>query len=205
MTDTAIRTEQRPLPQHYIFDNVIGGEELIWIYNTLLSTNLWNLSRTSSPKAAGLPSMSFPGLNIETRGYIHTEFLSGYFKSIVFRVRELCKKNNNLVLPPVIQRIHVGAKSSFSKTEFHVDSNDENTWTILGFLNPVWKTKDGGEFFLEDHKVEYKAGRFVVFPSKTLHDGGYVKNEKLNYWRIAVNIILDHGEDNSRRSANLAS
>jgi hypothetical protein len=42
--------------------------------------------------------------------------------------------------------------------------------------------------------VEYKAGRFVVFPSRTRHDGGYVKNEKLNYWRVAVNIILDSGE-----------
>src|SRR5262245_9314460 len=41
---------------------------------------------------------------------------------------------------PNIQRIHVGAKSSFSR----------------------------GEFFLEHHKVEYKAGRFVVFPSNTL-------------------------------------
>jgi len=56
----------------------------------------------------------------------------------------------------------------------------------------VWNAKDGGEFFLEDHKIEYKSGRFVVFPSNTLHDGGYVKNEKLNYWRVAVNIILDN-------------
>ena len=30
-----------------------------------------------------------------------------------------------------------------------------------------------------------------------LHDGGYVKNEKLNYWRVAVNIILDNGERGS--------
>ena len=198
MTEAAIRTEQDSLPEHYIFDNVIGGEELVWIYNKLLSTNAWNLTRTSNSKAAGLPSMSFPGLNIETRGYIHTEFLSGYFRSIIFRIKALAKKSNNLILPPNIQRIHVGAKSSFSKTEFHVDSNEGNAWTILGFLNPVWNAGDGGEFFLEDHKVEYKAGRFVVFPSKTLHDGGYVKNEKLNYWRVAVNIILDNGEDNSR-------
>jgi hypothetical protein len=45
------------------------------------------------------------------------------------------------------------------------------------------------EASFEDHKVEYKAGRFVVFP---LHDGGYVKNEKLN--NRAVNIILDDEE-----------
>ena len=90
-------------------------------------------------------------------------------------------------------RLRVG----ISKTEFHVDSDDETAWTILGFLNPVWNAKDGGEFFLENHKVEYKTGRFIVFPSRTLHDGGYVKNEKLNYWRVAVNIILDNGERGS--------
>src|SRR5262249_55183847 len=117
------------------------------------------------------------------------------FRSLVFRIRHLAKKNNGLTLPPNIRRIHVGAKSSHSKTEFHVDSEKENRWTILGFLNPVWNAADGGEFFLEKYKVEYRPGRFLVFPSNTLHDGGYVKNEKLSYWRVAVNIILGHEEE----------
>jgi hypothetical protein len=194
MTDEARNTEHSLLPEHYIFDEVVGAEELLWIYHKLLSASSWTLTRTSSPNAVGLPSMSFPGLNIETRGYIHVDFLSGYFRSIVFRIRELAKKNHSVKLPPNIQRIHVGAKSSLSKTEFHIDSNDENVWTILGFLNPVWNAKDGGDFFLEDHRVQYKAGRFVVFPANTLHDGGYVKNERLSYWRIAVNIILDNAD-----------
>ena len=195
MTDQARSTEKHLSPEHYIFDGVIGADELLWIYHELLSTSGWTLTRTSKDaKAFGVPFFSFPGLNIETAGDIHVDFLSGYFRSIVFRIRALAKKKNSVILPPNIQRIHVGAKSSFSKTEFHVDSKDENVWTILGFLNPVWNARDGGEFFLKDHKVEYKAGKFVVFPSNTLHDGGYVKNEKLNYWRVAVNIILDNGE-----------
>src|SRR5262249_28559661 len=196
MTDEARSIEKQSLPEHYLFDGVIGAEELMWIYHELLSTSSWSLTRMSMD-AKGLsllPFMSFPGLNIETRGDIHVDFLSGYFRSIVFRIRALADKNYGVILPPNIQRIHVGAKSSFSKTEFHVDSKKENVWTILGFLNPVWNARDGGEFFLKDHKVEYKVGRFVVFPSNTLHDGGYVKNEKLNYWRVAVNIILDNGE-----------
>jgi hypothetical protein len=189
-------TQQHLPPEHYIFDGVLGVDELLWIYHVLLSNSSWTLSRTSADdtKFASLPFMSFPGLNIEKRGDSNNDFLSGYFRSIVFRIRALAMKINGAALPPSIQRIHVGAKSSFSKTEFHVDANDENAWTILGFLNPVWNAGDGGEFFLEDHKVEYKSGRFVVFRSNTMHDGGYVKNEKLNYWRIAVNIILDHGE-----------
>jgi hypothetical protein len=167
-TDEARGTQKRLPPEHYIFDGVLGVDELLWTYHVLLSNSSWTLTRTSADDTN--------------------------FRSIVFRIRTLAMKNNGAVLPPSIQRIHVGAKSSFSKTEFHVDSNDENAWTILGFLNPVWNAGDGGEFFLEDHKVEYKSGRFVVFRSNTMHDGGYVKNEKLNYWRIAVNIILDHGE-----------
>jgi hypothetical protein len=195
MTEAARSTEKPLSPEHYIFDGVIGVDELLWIYHELLSTGSWALTRSSTgAKPAGLPFISFPGLNIETRGNIHNEFLSGYFRGIIFRIRELAKKETNLILPPNIQRIHAGAKSSFSKTEFHVDSNEENVWTILGFLNPVWNARDGGEFFLEDYRLEYRAGRFVVFRSNTLHDGGYVKNEKLNYWRVAVNIILDDEE-----------
>jgi hypothetical protein len=188
-----VMTNSAKSPEHYIFDGVIGIDELLWIYQELLSTESWSLTRSSRPVTAGLrPFMSFPGLEIETRGHIHLGLLSGYFRGVIFRIRELAMRNNGVILPPNIQRIHVGAKSSFSKTEFHVDSDKEDVWTILGFLNPVWDAKDGGEFFLKGHKIEYKAGRFVVFPSNTLHDGGYVKNEKLNYWRVAVNIILDN-------------
>ena len=201
MTDEARSTQKQLSPEHYIFDDVLGADELLWIYHELLSTSSWTLSRTSTgAKTASLPFMSFPGLNIETRGEIHVHFLSGYFRSVLFRIRALARRTNSINFPPNIQRIHVGAKSSFSKTEFHADSNDKSAWTILGFLNPVWNAKDGGEFFLQDHKVEYKAGRFVAFPSSTLHDGGYVRNEKLNYWRVAVNIILDHAESVGQRS-----
>jgi hypothetical protein len=195
MTNQARSIEERLSPEHYLFDGVIGTDELLWIYHELLSASSWTLTRSSKgSKGVSLPFFSFPGLHIETNGDSHIEFLSGYFRSIVFRIRALAAKNNGLVLPPNIRRIHVGAKSSLSKTEFHIDSEDETAWTILGFLNPVWNARDGGEFFLEHHKVEYRAGRFVLFPSRTLHDGGYVKDEKLNYWRVAVNIILDNGE-----------
>ena len=122
MTDEARSIEKQLSPEHYIFDGVIGAEELMWIYHELLSTSSWSLTRTSKDAKALslLPFMSFPGLNIETRGDIHVDFLSGYFRSIVFRIRALAEKNYSVILPPNIQRIHVGAKSSFSKTEFHV-------------------------------------------------------------------------------------
>lgn len=184
--------------KRYILDGVISGEELLWIYHRLLETPLWSLSRTSIPSTGPgrniIPFMGFPGLNIESRGEVCDEFLSGYFRSLIFRVKYQLKKDYSAQLPSKVKRIHVGGKSSFSRTEFHSDSEDENDWTILGFLNPVWNDKDGGEFYLDKEKIEYKAGRFVVFPSHVRHDGGYVVNESLSYWRVAANIILTKPE-----------
>jgi hypothetical protein len=195
MSDLARSVKTSSAPEHYIFDGVIGMEELLWVYHTLLSTRSWYLLRSSVRVAEpGLrPFMNYPGLIIEHEGKVHIEFLSGYFRSVIFRVRDRVKKLNGAELPPNILRIHAGAKSSLTKTEFHTDLNDERAWTVLGFVNPVWNTADGGEFFLEDQKIEYKSGRFIVFPSHIRHDGGYVKNETLNYWRVAINIILNHG------------
>jgi 2OG-Fe(II) oxygenase superfamily len=198
MADGAQRMDKAVSPEHYIFDGVVSADELLWIYHELLSTASWKLTHASARNAGGiLPFMSFPGLEIETRGHIQHEFLSGYFRGVIFRIRDLAKRTNGVILPANIRRIHVGAKSSFSKSEFHVDAKEEKVWTILGFLNPIWNAADGGEFFLDDHKIEYLAGRFVVFPSNIRHDGGYVKNEKLNYWRVAVNVILDDGNATS--------
>jgi hypothetical protein len=179
------------MQKRFILDNILGGEELLWIYHRLIETPAWNLSRTSPrPGRNMLPFMGFPGLDVETKGDIHNEFLAGYFRSILFRVKHTLRNDFNAQIPPEVRHIHVGAKSSFSKTEFHIDSSDKRYWTILGFLNPVWNAKDGGEFYLADEKIEYKAGRFIIFPSSIKHDGGYVVNETLSYWRIAVNIIL---------------
>ena len=177
----------------YCFDNVLGMDELLWIYHLLIESPSWSLARraTDGPRLRHLvPFVGFPGLEVETEGVIQNEFLAGYFRSIAFRIRNRFYKEFNAHLPSEVRRIHVGAKSSYSKTAFHIDSSIETDWTILGFLNPVWNAKDGGEFYLEDEKIEYKAGRFIVFPSSVEHDGGYVVNETISYWRVAVNIIL---------------
>ena len=84
----------------------------------------------------------------------------------------------------------MGAKNSKSETVFHTDNNDPLDWSILGFLTPVWKLEDGGEVRIEQEKINYKPGRFILFKSHLLHNGGYIKNNNLNYWRISLNIIL---------------
>lgn len=176
---------------YFVIDNVVSFDELLWIYHELIATPGWSLMRSSTGQVMPLiPFMSFPGLDIESNGVIEHEFLAGYFRSLVFRVRSHVRLGYGRELPPEIQRIHVGAKSSLSRTERHADSKDPSWWTILCFMNPVWNAQDGGEFKLEDDIIEYRAGRTVVFPSCKEHDGGFVRNEALNYWRVGVNIIL---------------
>lgn len=185
-------------PEHYVFDDVIGGEELLWIYHELIETPSWKLSWASNPLSIGTrPFMGFPGLLIQMDSDNRHGFLSGYFMGVIHRIRHAAKHRHSLALPIRIHRIHATGQSSLSKTEFHTDMDSDQFWTILGFLNPVWNAKDGGEFYLQDHKIEYKSGRFILFKSNTMHDGGFVVNEKLNYWRITVSIILG-GADESQ-------
>ena len=175
----------------YILDKVISMEELFWIYHSLLDTNGWNLTRSSKFKGVGFKAFgSFPGLNIETKGKSNNQFLSGYFHGLVFRIKNRLKTESNIVLPELIRRVHVGAKSSLSKTQAHRDSTNPKDWTIVGFLNPIWNNEDGGEISINNTKINYKPGRFIVFPSNLKHDGGFIKNENLNYWRITLNVIL---------------
>src|SRR5438034_10473270 len=106
MTDHARNTEKRLSPEHYIFDGVLGADELLWIYHELLCTSSWTLTRLSKGgKGSSLPFFSFPGLHIETDGHIHVAFLRGYFRSIVFRVSALSTKNNMLIFRQSLQCI----------------------------------------------------------------------------------------------------
>lgn len=181
---------------HYILDNVLSMPECLYLYHRLQETNSWYLSRSSiTPVSKTLTQFSsFPGFIVETEGEVFNEYFSGHFRSLIFKIRDILKKEHKQILPSTIKRIHLGAKNSQSKSKFHIDSKNENAWTILGFLNPVWNTKDGGEFYLEDTKIEYKTARFVIFKSNINHDGGFVTNDALNNWRISVNVILEDKE-----------
>ncbi len=179
--------------KYFIEDDIFSQKELLWIYHTLISTPSWSLTRTSkSLSLASNAFNSFPGLLIEQSGTVKETYLSGYFKSIIFRVQRNIYKKFSINLPDKIIRIAIGAKSSLSKTSFHYDDEDKDRWTILGFLNPIWNNKDGGHFYIEDEKIEFLPGRIVVFPSHIIHNGGYIENENLNYWRLSLNIILSN-------------
>ena len=179
------------MKKYYIIDNIIDKTENFRIYNNLVNTPSWSLNRSSTEINNLETSINnFPGMLIEQEGQISNLYLSGYFQCLTASIKNVFHKQHNFQLPDNIFRIHLGAKNNKSETLFHSDMNDNQSWTILGFLTPVWKAEYGGQINIEGEEIEYIPGRFIVFKSNILHNGGFVKNNNLDYWRISLNIIL---------------
>ncbi len=178
--------------RYFIIDDIISIEELNWLYQNLINSKSWSLTWTSKKESIALmPFNSFPGITIEDHGKIFESYLSGYFKSIQFRIYSRIKSLYSYELPCNIVRTAVCAKSSLSNSSIHLDSSDKDRWTILAFLNPSWDMNDGGEFYIENEKIDFIPGRVIVFPSFLMHNGGNVKAENHNDWRMVLNIIVD--------------
>lgn len=176
--------------QHFILDDILSSEELPLIYHELLKCESWSLANTTvSQGKTNIPFSSFPALHIESSSRVQVRCLSDYFRSVIIRIKSRLRKEHGIKLPSHIKRIHVGAKSSMTKSSFHINSRSKEDWTVPGFLNPIWDAADGGVSYLSDHKIENRSGRYIVFPSSVKQGGGCVSNEKLSYWRIAVNMI----------------
>ena len=173
----------------YTLDNIVSKNQLFRLYNIATQTNGWCLDRTSEGFNA-LESVSFPGMVIEEKGNFYNPYLAGYFHSLVDSIHLKFEKEYDFSLPSNICRIHLTAKNNTSETSFHRDSPDDS-WTILGFITPVWKLEDGGEFKLEGEIIPYIPGRFIIFRSNLVHNGGFVKTNNLDYWRLSLNIILN--------------
>jgi hypothetical protein len=179
------------MKKYYIMDNVIDKTENFKIYNNLINTAMWTLNRFSIVTNNLESSINnFPGMVVEQEGQSHNPYLSGYFHSLTSTVKNVFQNQYNFSLPDNIYRIHLGAKNDKTETLFHSDVEDSGSWTILGFLTPVWKAEYGGQINIEGEELEYIPGRFIVFKSNILHNGGFVANNNLDYWRISLNIIL---------------
>ena len=173
----------------YIYDELISNLELLWIYDTILNSEGWKINCHPGRNTTAAFS-THPVLVIQKEKEIINLFWAGYFQKLIFTIKDIIKKEDNLIIPNKIKRIHVIAKSSFSDSALHIDSNDENAYSIVGFLNPIWNNSDGGGFLLEDEIIQNKPGRFVIFKSNMIHDGIPISKKDLRYWRLLVNIIL---------------
>jgi hypothetical protein len=181
------------MKKYYILDNVLSKIETFKIYNNLINSPSWSLNRTSTLTSDNLESSlnRFPGNVIEQEGQVFNPYFSGYFNCLTSLIKDKFYNHYNFNLPNNVFRIHVVAKNDKSETLFHSDTKDNESWTVLGFLTPVWKSEYGGEVNIEGEKLDYIPGRFIIFKSNILHNGGYVNKNNLDYWRITLNIILE--------------
>ena len=173
----------------YVLDNLISNKELLWINDYILDSEGWKIN-CHPGNGINAAFSTHPVLLIQKESEIKNLFLAGYFQRIIFSISQKLREEKNLYLPYKIRRIHIIAKSSFSDSALHTDSEEENSWSIVGFLNPIWNNSDGGEFKINNELIKNKPGRFVVFRSNSYHDGMPINNKNLRYWRIVVNIII---------------
>ena len=170
-------------------DDIILQKDIFKLYKDLISSNVWNLARSSN---AGEEFGCFPGFIVKDNNQVNNLYWGGYLTSLYERINIKFYEKYNYYLSNDIQRIHLGAKNETSFTDFHVDNNLEGYTTVLGFITPFWLKEWGGELQVEDETFNFIPGKFLIFKSNELHNG-IGPNKKIPYWRITINYIVKNG------------
>ncbi len=169
-----------------IINNVLTIEDCFDLYQGLVSANMWNLNRQSTPTNLG---GAFPGVTlIENQNIVNNnQYWIGYFNCLFDRINQKLLEQHNFSLKRNIKRIALNAQNDNHFTEFHED-NEENTYSIVGFLTPQWAEEWGGELNIEGEIIKYNPGDFILFESNQLHRSQPVK--KIPYWRTSVSYVI---------------
>ena len=167
-------------------DNVLLKKELFNLYSSLIECNGWNLCRSS----LGGDFRTFPGFIIKNNyNEIGNHYWNGYFTSLYERISIKFYEKYNYELPKDIKRIHLGAKNEISMTEFHTDTEESECISIVGFLTPVWSQDWGGALQVEENKINFEPGKFVIFNNNQIHEG-VGPSKAVPYWRISINYVI---------------
>ena len=168
-------------------DNIILKKDLFDLYSGLIQANSWNLSRSSTH---GVSIGTFPGFVVrDNYTNVSNHYWNGYFTSLYEKINMKFYEEYNYELPSIIQRIHLGAKNETSITSFHDDTNDNGAISVLGFITPQWSQDWGGDLQIEENKINFEPGKFVIFDSNQIHNGTG-PSKKIPYWRISINYII---------------
>tara|TARA_R100001460_G_C3519824_1_gene172434 strand:- start:292 stop:816 length:525 start_codon:yes stop_codon:yes gene_type:complete len=169
-----------------IINNVLTTEDCFSLYKGLVSSNMWNLSRQTSPENFG---GSFPGVTFveDQKIFYNDPYWTGYFNCLFDRINQKLKEQHNFSLPRVITRISLNAQNDNHYTQFHADY--ENAYSIVGFLTPQWAEDWGGELNIEGKVNKYNPGDFILFESTKLHKSQPIK--KIPYWRLSINYVIE--------------
>ena len=97
-------------------------------------------------------------------------------------------KENVDFLSERVRRIHLGAKAAMQDDHFHKDRYDNQSYTVLYYLNPTWKKSWGGHTIVGDEKIEYKPNRAIIYKSNISHRGIAPKGPS---FRTYINYVVD--------------
>jgi len=168
-----------------IINNVLTTEDCFALYTGLVKCNMWNLCMSSDAREG----QRFPGVTlVENEKVVNNQpYWIGYFNCLFDRINAELLKQHNFSIPRTIKRIGLNAQNDNHYTEFHHD-NEQNTFSIVGFLTPQWAEDWGGELNIEGEVFKYSPGDFILFESTKIHKSQPIK--KIPYWRTSISYVI---------------
>jgi len=166
-------------------ENVLNSYELKKYYKMLINANSWSIN---SAYGEGIYSNFYPMFRVMYEDDIYNPFWFGFFSGIVSSINSRLQKEKGFNLGGYeIKNIILNASQDVNKFHFH--EHRDFRYVIVGFLTPEWDESWGGELGIEEKKIKFKPGNFVLFSGHNLHDAMPVKIN-LPFWRISVGIFL---------------
>ena len=167
----------------YEIKNILNEYEIKNTHKKLLEHN-WAIDTPY-----GTVSYFHPTCRVSFEETIYHPYWFGYFSGLVSAVNSDLRKNKNFDLGNYqIKSIMLNAQQKSSKFHFH--DHRQFKYSLVGFLTPEWDKDWGGSLQIEDTKIQFTPGNFVLFSGSDLHDAMPVKID-LPFWRISVGIFLD--------------
>ena len=163
-----------------IVDNVLPENVHKFLYGFIIDEPIWNISVNSGPNSPEILGRVLydDERNINSKNGAQTLSILVYM-FIKERVDFLSEK---------VRRIHLGAKAAMQDDIFHKDRMDDNSYTVLYYLNPTWKKSWGGHTIVGDEKIEYKPNRAIIYKSNISHRGIAPKGPT---FRTYINYVVD--------------
>lgn len=188
------------MPLCEIYDDIFDAEYLYEIYNIVekkLKYSAKNVANRRTFPYGTKGTHKLMGTGILHRKspneitFSHNETIK-YFNELFFLICGLRNTNPHTCF---LDRIDVNLQHSGCHGTLHRDAPEEETdaKTFMVMVNPEWSKDWGGEFVLYSQdkktlleKVDYKAGRVIVFPSNYPHTGYGAKSEYSYVYRYTI-------------------
>ena len=188
------------MSQCEIYDNIFDAEYLYEIYNivdkklnyvakNIANRNSYPYGTRGTHKLMGTGILQRESFNDIT--YANNECIK--FFNELFHI--ICTVRNTNPDSLYLERIDVNLQHSGCHGTLHRDAppEDEFTQTYMVMANPVWEKDWGGEFVLYTQdkktmleKIDYKAGRVIIFPAGMPHAGYGAKTEFPYVYRYTI-------------------